>query len=159
MNSRGPAILLIILSGGYAIGFLFSVIIEAIVSDSLPNLHHTMRQGMILLFIFSIGILFTSVYMTYLFPEIRDTVHKTELKSNATPFEVLLYVSTDEEVSLLQSIKELSPRAYKFELARKTGLSRMKVHRILLRLAERGILHVEKEGRYSQVTLADWLMD
>ena len=38
-----------------------------------------------------------------------------------------------------------------------TGLSRLKTHRIVARLAERGIVSLEKTGNTNQVFLAEWL--
>jgi uncharacterized membrane protein len=38
-----------------------------------------------------------------------------------------------------------------------SGLSRLKTHRIVARLAERGIVTLEKMGNTNQVLLADWL--
>ena len=39
----------------------------------------------------------------------------------------------------------------------KTGLSRVKTHRILHRLAKRGIVSAEKYYNTNKITLADWL--
>ena len=38
-----------------------------------------------------------------------------------------------------------------------TGLSRLKTHRIIARLADRGIVSLEKTGNTNQVFLANWL--
>jgi uncharacterized membrane protein len=39
----------------------------------------------------------------------------------------------------------------------KTGLSRVKAHRILFRLAKRGIVSIEKYYNTNKIMLADWL--
>jgi len=40
----------------------------------------------------------------------------------------------------------------------KTGLSRVKTHRILFRLAKRGIVSAEKYYNTNKIVLASWLM-
>lgn len=42
-------------------------------------------------------------------------------------------------------------------IRQEAGLSRLKVHRILIRLAERGIVSLKMSGNTNEVTLADWL--
>lgn len=42
-------------------------------------------------------------------------------------------------------------------IRREAGLSRLKVHRILARLAERGVVSLKKSGNTNEVILADWL--
>jgi uncharacterized membrane protein len=37
------------------------------------------------------------------------------------------------------------------------GLSRLQTHRVVARIAERGIVTLEKMGNTNQVVLADWL--
>jgi uncharacterized membrane protein len=39
------------------------------------------------------------------------------------------------------------------------GLSRLKTHRVVAALAERGIVHVEKRGNSNEVTLAKWFLE
>jgi uncharacterized membrane protein len=40
---------------------------------------------------------------------------------------------------------------------KEAGLSRLKTHRVLARLAERGIVTLEKTGNTNEVRIADWL--
>jgi uncharacterized membrane protein len=42
-------------------------------------------------------------------------------------------------------------------IRKEAGLSRLKVHRILSRLAERGMVSLKKSGNTNEVVLADWL--
>jgi uncharacterized membrane protein len=39
------------------------------------------------------------------------------------------------------------------------GLSRLKTHRVVAALAERGIVHVERRGNSNEVTLAKWFLE
>jgi uncharacterized membrane protein len=42
-------------------------------------------------------------------------------------------------------------------IRKEAGLSRLEVHRILSRLAERGMVSLKKSGNTNEVVLADWL--
>lgn len=44
-------------------------------------------------------------------------------------------------------------------IRKEAGLSRLKTHRVVARLAERGIVTLEKTGNTNRVFLADWLKD
>jgi uncharacterized membrane protein len=44
-------------------------------------------------------------------------------------------------------------------ITREAGLSRLRTHRVVASLAERGIVRVEKRGNSNQVTLAKWFIE
>lgn len=44
-------------------------------------------------------------------------------------------------------------------ITQEAGLSRLKTHRVVASLAERGIVHVEKKGNSNDITLAKWLLE
>lgn len=44
-------------------------------------------------------------------------------------------------------------------ITRETGLSRLKTHRVVATLTERGIVRVERRGNTNEVTLAKWFLD
>ncbi len=44
-------------------------------------------------------------------------------------------------------------------ITQEAGLSRLKIHRVVAALAERGIVRVEKRGNSNEVTLAKWFLD
>jgi hypothetical protein len=44
-------------------------------------------------------------------------------------------------------------------ITQEAGLSRLKTHRVVATLAERGIVHVEKRGNSNEVTLAKWFLE
>ncbi len=44
-------------------------------------------------------------------------------------------------------------------VTQEAGLSRLKTHRVVASLAERGIVHVEKRGNSNDVTLAKWFLE
>lgn len=116
------------------------------------------NEIIIFVLVFSIGVLFGQLGNFYYFPEIRPKNRSVEMITNtAKPLEVVRYISNEEERSVISAIIALNERTYQFEISRETGLSRMKVHRILKRLEERGIVKRDNEGRGSRVFLVDWL--
>src|SRR5881296_1553038 len=44
-------------------------------------------------------------------------------------------------------------------ITQETGLSRLKTHRVVAVLAERGIVHVERRGNTNEVSLVKWFLD
>jgi hypothetical protein len=44
-------------------------------------------------------------------------------------------------------------------ITKETGLSRLKTHRVVASLSERGIVHVEKRGNTNEVSLVKWFQD
>ncbi len=157
MKSRKAIIALVVITAVYSVIYILTMVITSIINGKLPFEQHSHNQMLGFLFIFSMGILTGGIYLGYFYPELREKIHGKEISSNPTSLEVLLYISTDDEINIIQSIQSLAPKAYKFEIARDTGLSRMRVHRILMRLNERGIVRIIKDGRYSQVYLMDWI--
>ena len=110
------------------------------------------------IFIFALGLFFGLLGIWYYYPETRPTQKKEELGPHPTPYDVLIYISTPDEVKVIEAIKKLENKAYQFEIARYSGLSKMKVHRIIQRLLERGIIEVEKRGKYNRVSLKKWVI-
>lgn len=107
-------------------------------------------------FVFAIGLVSGVITLIYLYPEVSSKIHGS-LSPNASPYDVVLHISTEEEIEVIKAVKKMSFKAYKFEIAKKTRLSRMKIHRITTRLSERGIFIIEKNGRFSKILLADWM--
>ena len=157
MKSRKAILTLMVLTAVYSIIYILTFVTTSIINGELPFERHTQNQMLGILFVFSMGILSGGIYLSYFYPDLREKIHGKEISSNPSSLEVLLYISTDDEIKIIQSIQSLAPKAYKFEIARETGLSRMRVHRILMRLNERGIVRIIKDGRYSQVYLMDWI--
>jgi uncharacterized membrane protein len=44
-------------------------------------------------------------------------------------------------------------------ISKEAGLSRLKTHRVIAALSERGIVHAEKQGNTNEVTLVKWFHD
>ncbi len=74
-----------------------------------------------------------------------------------TPYASVLKTLTDEERKVIEVLAAHDGKYLQKYIRRETGLSRLKTHRIVARLAERGIVSLEKTGNTNQVFLADWL--
>jgi uncharacterized membrane protein len=104
------------------------------------------------------------VYMVA-FPKIKQakTVSETAETVSQAPqskqtLDAVLKVLNEDErkvVETLASAKE--GRLLQKEIRWKTNLSRVKVHRVVARLAERGIVQVEKQDNTNKVTLSEWI--
>jgi uncharacterized membrane protein len=103
------------------------------------------------------------------FPEIKTgaaqkTAHPV-LQSNVvqspqrqvTPFESVAKTLTDEERKVIEVLAAHDGRYLQKYIRKEADLSRLKTHRIVARLAERGIVTLEKTGNTNQVLLANWL--
>jgi uncharacterized membrane protein len=120
-----------------------------------------------ILFIILVGIAIVSVGgLVYFlaFPEIKttETVAKASAKQLPTqnsikPYESVVKTLTDEERKVIGVLKAHDGKYLQKYIRKEAGLSRLKTHRIIARLADRGILTLEKFGNTNQVLLADWL--
>ncbi len=155
--SRRLAIAIAIALSGLV--FLITIgILGLLIFGQRPTAHNPSFPILFLIIVFSMGSLSALSAFYYYFPEVRPSNRR---KSNPTPdskpFEIVMFVLSDDEAEVLKAVKKLGDRTYQFEIARLTGMSRMKVHRVLKKLEDRQILQRDKEGRGSRVFLADWL--
>src|SRR4030067_663487 len=78
---------------------------------------------------------------------------KTE--SNVSAYESVLKTLTDEERKVVEVLGAHGGKYLQKYVRKEAELSRVKTHRIVARLAERGIVSLEKTGNTNQVLLAD----
>jgi uncharacterized membrane protein len=110
--------------------------------------------------IFSVGGL---VYFLA-FPEIRTvksvaavSAEQLSPQNPYTAYASVLKTLTDEERKVIEVLKAHDGKYLQKYIRKETGLSRLKTHRIIMRLAEREIVTLEKSGNTNQVLLAEWL--
>ena len=70
---------------------------------------------------------------------------------------VLMRTSKPEEKRVLEVLAAHRGSYLQKFIVKESGLSRLKTHRILSRLAERGIVAAEKSGNTNEISLAPWL--
>ena len=77
--------------------------------------------------------------------------------NGVTPYESVSKTLTEEELKIINVLNAHNGKYLQKYIRSETGLSRLKTHRIVARLAERGIVSLEKTGNTNQVFLANWL--
>jgi hypothetical protein len=113
-----------------------------------------------------ISVIGVSYYLVY--PQIRMgpthpvAVTATTQSTSTIPAGVSAYESvsktlTDDERKIITTLQAHNGKYLQKYIKAETGLSRLQTHRILARLADRGIVSLEKTGNTNQVLLADWL--
>ena len=112
--------------------------------------------------IFFFGVLIGLIILWYYYPEIRPNRmrKKGELPETMSPLDVVLFVSNDDETKVIEAISRLEGGAYQFEIAHLADLNKMKVHRVVKRLLDRGILrdeYFDENQRNRKLFLADWV--
>ncbi len=103
----------------------------------------------------------------FLYPQIRvgtvgviqttQNIAATQEATNGNAFESVAKTLTEEELKVISVLNAHNGRYLQKYIKNETGLSRLKTHRIIARLAERGIVSLEKMGNTNQVYLANWL--
>ncbi len=72
-------------------------------------------------------------------------------------WEVLMRTAKPEEQKVLGVLAAHDGSYLQKFVVKEAGLSKLKTHRIVSRLAERGVVTVERSGNTNQVTLAPWV--
>jgi uncharacterized membrane protein len=98
----------------------------------------------------------------FMFPEIKrshqptNPAHSSSGKATAA-YEAVIKTLTDEEQKVIQVLTVHDGKYLQKYIRKEAGLSRLKTHRILSRLADRGIVTLRKFGNTNEVLLSDWL--
>jgi uncharacterized membrane protein len=77
--------------------------------------------------------------------------------NGATPYDAVAKTLTEEERKIITVLSAHEGKYLQKYIRNETGLSRLQTHRIIARLAERGIVSLEKTGNTNQVYLSSWL--
>jgi len=97
------------------------------------------------------------------FPEFGEGKPKIEpssapmVKKGESALDAVLRVLNEDERKVIEALVAEDGTMLQKDIRWKTGLSRVKTHRILFRLAKRGIVSAEKYYNTNRITLADWL--
>ena len=96
-----------------------------------------------------------------MFPEIKNPSQAKSAEQvsvqNSSAYEAIVKTLTDEEHKVIQVLKTHNGRYLQKYIRKEAGLSRLKTHRILARLADRDIVTLKKSGNTNEVQLSDWL--
>jgi hypothetical protein len=99
----------------------------------------------------------------FAYPEIKAAPASLEETKAAPPadagmnWDVLMRTSKPEERKVIEALAAHNGSYLQKFVVKETGLSKLKTHRIVSRLAERGIVTVERSGNTNEVSLAPWV--
>jgi uncharacterized membrane protein len=62
-----------------------------------------------------------------------------------------------DERAALEVLRNSGGRCLQKDITYKAGLSKLKTHRVVARLAERGVIQVKKVGKTNEITVPAWL--
>jgi uncharacterized membrane protein len=160
-------------------GTLIFILVVALVASSLGLLFFGFEggfggrgQGMVAevprsfwLVLFVVPLVVVAAVLGYalVFPEFSG--EKPEEKPSSVPtnekgesaLSAVLRVLNDDERKVVETLVAEGGMMLQKDIRWKTGLSRVKTHRVLFRLAKRGIVSAEKYYNTNKITLADWL--
>jgi predicted transcriptional regulator len=111
-----------------------------------------------------IGVIGVAYYLVY--PQIRmgtstvqpvATTQTTAAVTGVSAYESVSKTLTEDERKIITVLQNHNGKYLQKYIKAETDLSRLQTHRILARLADRGMVSLEKTGNTNQVVLADWL--
>jgi len=117
----------------------------------------------LVLFVVPLVVLVGVLAYALVFPELSEEKPKREpslvpmVEKGESVLDAVLRVLSEDERKVIETLVEESGAMLQKDIRWKTGLSRVKTHRILFRLAKRGIVSSEKYYNTNRITLADWL--
>lgn len=117
----------------------------------------------LLLFIVPLIIFLSVLGYAVAFPELGEG--KPKMKPSSAPIvekggsalDAVLRVLNEDERKVIEILVAEGGIMLQKDIRWKTDLSRVKTHRILFRLAKRGIVSAEKYYNTNRITLAEWL--
>jgi uncharacterized membrane protein len=96
-----------------------------------------------------------------MFPEIKTADHAKNAGQvsgqNSTAYDAIVKTLTEEERKVIQVLKTHNGKYLQKYIRKEAGLSRLKTHRILARLADRDIVTLKKSGNTNEVQLSEWI--
>ncbi len=118
--------------------------------------------GSVWLVVFAVPLAVALVAVGYMvaFPEIKTAKPKkdaAEAKQSQT-LDAVLRVLNEDEKKVVQALAEAKEGTMlQKDIRWKTGMTRVKTHRVLARLAARGIVSAEKHYNTNKITLTNWI--
>jgi uncharacterized membrane protein len=82
---------------------------------------------------------------------------KEKKEGSISPLEVTLRLLNEDEKRVVKALVEAGGSILQKDISYELSLSRVKTHRVLVGLIERGIVFAEKYYNTNKITLADWL--
>jgi uncharacterized membrane protein len=158
-NRRTIAGLIILVCAIMLVLYLPSILLETSPDVCMVNGECQHEQRLQLLYslvpIFIIGGIAIGA-IVFFFMTVKLDDKKKELEKISTAF--IQFLNKDEK-RVLQKILEGGGKAYQSEVSRIEGIGKLKSHRILRRLEDRGAIEIEKAGKTNIVKLPKHIKD
>lgn len=87
---------------------------------------------------------------------LNATIEKQQ-KAVKTNMQIIMKFLSEDEREILSLLSNKEGMTTQSEIARLPGMSRLKAHRIVKKLEDRGIVHVEKYGKINMIRLVEEL--
>ncbi len=117
-----------------------------------------------------IAILLIVIILILLFPRLRNVKRtkpiesevkrieeKEATKKEVKPLDITLRLLSEDERRVVELLAESGGQMMQKDIGYNLKLSRVKTHRVLVGLIERGIVTAEKHFNTNMITLAEWL--
>ena len=121
------------------------------------------RSFWLVLFVMPLVVVVAVLGYALVFPEFTDEKPKqkpfsmTTVEKGESALGAVLRVLNEDERKVIETLVAEGGTMLQKDIRWKTGLSRVKTHRILFRLAKREIVSAKKHYNTNKITLADWL--
>jgi len=121
------------------------------------------RSFWLILFVVPLVVVVAVLGYALVFPELSDEKPKQKplsvpkVRKGEPALDAVLRVLNEDEKKVIETLVDEGRTMLQKDIRWKVGFSRVKTHRILFRLAKRGIVSAEKYYNTNRITLADWL--
>ena len=121
------------------------------------------RSFWFVLFVVPLVVAFSMLGYALVFPELSEDKIKGKpssvptIEKRESALDAILRVLNEDERKVIETLVAEGGVMLQKDIRWKTGLSRVKTHRVLFRLAKRGIVSAEKYYNTNKITLANWL--
>ena len=109
-----------------------------------------------LLFLTAVLASMVGVIYFLVLPEIKTYYEPESKNSIRTAAQMIMRTLKPEEQKVVEILKVHGGKYLQKYITKEAGLSKVKTHRIIAGLSERGIVQVVKQANTNQVSLSDW---
>jgi uncharacterized membrane protein len=155
----GLAVSLYLIALAFAPGTSPSDVLYQIVAEGFPSGLPLVIPLSTLLFLSTVLASVVGVIYFLVLPEMKDYYSGSPAPSGRDASAMVIRTLKPDERTVVGVLRVHGGVYIQKFITQEAGLSRLKTHRVVAALAERGIVHVEKRGNSNEVALAKWLLD
>jgi uncharacterized membrane protein len=87
----------------------------------------------------------------------REVIDESSTEEESSSIEVVLRLLETDERRVVEALLEAGGSLLQKDISWKTGFSRVKTHRVLVRLLQRDVVTSEKYYNTNRITLSEWI--